>query len=285
MAKQNAPRCVTSVLKKMIEKPEPPERVKSVFDEISVHFDSWLETLQGKVYGFVTWEHVKHYLPADRSASILDAGGGTGRWSLPLAGMGYRVTLCDISQGMLRQAETKIKREGLADKITIREEDLTGLTFADASFDFVLCEDGPMSIADSEKVMGELARVVKPGGSVWASVLGRHPLALAHLPNDPEKALKLCRSELHFAPYKGIQKSRVFTPDELEDLFQHGGLRVLKVYGNRIAVRLLPEERRVMTDFDDAVFSHLSSVELHLSEDPSVLGMAEYLQIAGQKPA
>lgn len=269
----------------MHETPEPIERVKAVFDNISEHFDGWLETLQGRAYGAVTWEHVKRYLPENRSAAILDAGGGTGQWSLPLANMGYRVTLCDISRGMLRQAEAKIKKEGLADRITIREEDLTALSCQDASFDFVLCEDGPVSIADSEKVMGELARVVKPGGIIWASVLGRHPLALAHLHNDPEKALKLCRSGLNFAPYKGIQKSRVFTPHELQQLFQHSGLRVLAVYGNRTAVRLLPEETQVMTDYDDAFFSRLAAIELRLSEDPSVLGMAEYLQIAGRKPA
>jgi len=267
----------------MEEKSEPIEKVKSVFNEISVHFDGWLETLQGKVYGYVTWEHLKQYLPADRNSLLLDAGGGTGRWSVPLARMGYRVTLCDISPGMLKQAENKIKKEGLSEKVTIREEDLTKLSFADETFDFVLCEDGPVSISDSQKVVRELARVVKPEGKIWAAVLGRHPLALAEIKNDPAKALKLCRGELNFAAYKGIRKSRVFTPHELQNLFQQSGMRVLKVYGNRIAVRSLPEESQTMTDYDETFFSNLAAMELCLSEDPSLLGMAEYLQIAGEK--
>lgn len=267
----------------MEEKSEPIEEIRSLFDEISARFDKSSETLQGKVYGYVTWEHLKHYLPANKNSFILDAGGGTGRWSVPLAKMGYMVTLCDISQGMLKQAENKIKKERLSDKVRIQEEDLTKLSFADGTFDFVLCEDGPISISDSQKVLRELVRVLKTKGKIWASVLGRYPFALTEVKKDSEEALKLCRGELNFVPYKGIQKGRIFTPDELQKLFQQSGLKVIQVYGNRIAVRSLPEESQTMTSYDDTFFSHLSEMELYLSEVPSLLGMAEYLQIVGEK--
>jgi ubiquinone/menaquinone biosynthesis C-methylase UbiE len=213
----------------------------------------------------------------------LDAGGGTGRWSVPLARMGYTVTLCDISQGMLKQAENKIKKEGLSDKVKIQEEDLTKLSFADETFDFVLCEDGPISISDSQKVVRELVRELKPNGKIWGAVLGRYPLALMEIKKDPEKALKLCKSELNFVSYKGIQTSRIFTPHELQTLFQQSGIKVIKVYGNRIAVRSLPEESQTMTNYDDTFFSKLAEMELNLSEVPSILGIAEYLQIVGEK--
>ena len=267
----------------MEEKPEPIERIKSLFNEISPYFDSWLETLQGKVYGYVTWEHLKKYLPEDKDSLILDAGGGTGRWSLPLAKMGYSMILCDISQGMLKQAENKIHKEGLSDKVKIQEEDLTKLSFADQTFDFVLCEDGPISISDSQKVVGELVRVLKMKGKIWASVLGRYPLALAKVKTDTEKGLKMCKCELNYAPYKGIKKSRIFDPHELQSLFQQSGIKVIKVYGNRIAVRLLPEEMQTTANFDDTFFSKLAEMELYLSEVPSISGTGEYLQIVGEK--
>jgi ubiquinone/menaquinone biosynthesis C-methylase UbiE len=267
----------------MEEKSEPIERIRAVFNEISPSFDTWVDTLQGKVYGYVTWEHLSHYLPADKGSLILDAGGGTGRWSVPLAKMGYRVTLCDISDGMLKQAEKKIKKAGLSDKVTIEEQDLTRLSFEDQTFDFVLCEDGPISISDSQKVVNELVRVLKIKGKIWASVLGRYPLALAEIQHDPETALKLCRSELQFTPYKGIQKSRVFTPYELQSLFQRSAMKVIKIYGNRIVVRLLPERTQTMTNDDNSFLPKLAEMELYLSEVPSLLGMAEYLQIVGEK--
>jgi len=267
----------------MKEKPEPIESIKSLFNELSPTFDSWTEALQGKIYGYVTWKHLKEYLPEDKNSLILDAGGGTGIWALPLAKMGYRVILCDISKGMLEQAANKISKEGLSDKVKIKEENLTNLSFPDEMFDFVLCEDGPVSISDSQRVVGELERVLKRGGKIWASVLGRYPLALANVESNPQKAIKLSKSELNYAPYKGIEKSRIFTPKELQELFEQSGIEVIRLYGNRIMIRLLPEEIQMMTDYDDKFFSELADLELYLSEEQSLSGMAEYLQIVGKK--
>jgi ubiquinone/menaquinone biosynthesis C-methylase UbiE len=177
----------------MKERSEPIDRVKSLFNEIANSFDSWFETLQGKVYKHVTWEHLKKYLPGDKNSLILDAGGGTGKWALPLAKMGYRVVLCDISKGMLDQAEIKIYNEKLSDRVKIKEEDITNLSFPKEMFDFVICEDGPISISDSQKVVSELGRVLKKEGKIWASVIGRYPLALADVMTNPKKALELTK--------------------------------------------------------------------------------------------
>ena len=72
----------------MSEKPECVEKVVSFLDAISGVFDTWLETLQGRVYGQVTWQHLQHHLPESSGALVLDAGGGTGRWTVPLAKKG-----------------------------------------------------------------------------------------------------------------------------------------------------------------------------------------------------
>lgn len=267
----------------MEEKPEPIATVKSVFDELSSRFDSFARMLEGRVYTYVTWEHLRKYLPEDKNSLILDAGGGTGKWALPLAKMGYRVILCDISKGMLKQAEDKIIKEKVSDKVKIQEGDLTRLSYPDQMFDFVLCEDGPISISDSQKVVSELGRVLKREGKIWASVLGRYPLALTEAERDPEKARRLCKGEVHYLAYKGIERARVFSPRELRNLFQRNGLEVIKIYGNRILMRSLSEKIQTMTTFGDELFSELADMELCLSEDPSLLGMAEYVQIVGGK--
>jgi len=191
--------------------------------------------------------------------------------------------LCDISKGMLKQAENKIHKERLSTRVTIKEEDLTNLSLPDQTFDFVLCEDGPISISDSQKVVAELGRVLKKEGKIWASVLGRYPLALAEAEKDPKKALELCKSELNYVPYKGIERSRIFSPQELHNLFQQSGIEVIKIYGNRIVMRSLPENTQTMTNYGDKFFSGIADIELRLSEESSLLGMAEYLQIVGKK--
>jgi len=259
------------------------ETIKTLFDNISPYFDSWTDVFQEKVYGYVTWEHLKKFIPKDRNSLILDAGGGTGRWAIPLAKMGYSVTLCDISEGMLKQAKKNIDKEKLSDKITLKEEDLTDLSFPDQTFDFVLCEDGPISISDSQKVVRELGRVLKKDGKMWACVVGRYPLALAMAETNSEEALKLSTGELSYTSYKGIENSRVFSPKELQSLFQENGIEVIKLLGNRIVPPLLSSEIQLMKDFDDKFFSEIRDLELHLSEEPSLLGLAEYLQIVGKK--
>ncbi|MBN1614265.1 MAG: methyltransferase domain-containing protein [Deltaproteobacteria bacterium] len=268
----------------MPEKLEPLEKVASLFDAISGVFDTWLETLQAKVYGEVTWQHLQHLLPELSGALVLDAGGGTGRWTLPLAGKGYRVVLCDISPGMLRQACDKIRREDLTDRAWATLQNLENLAFAGEIFDFVLCEDGPLSICDAPKALGEMVRVLKPGGMIWAAVAGRFALSLRRLQRDFEEAVALATGARSFTRYKGLGNTRVFSPAELRELFVEQGLEVIAIYGNGIATGRLAAGMQDAAQFDEALFRQVSELERQCSEEPSLLGLGEYLQIAARKP-
>ncbi len=76
-----------------------------------------------KIYEPVTWDNVRRFLPPP-PAQVLDAGGGTGRWTLPLAEAGYDVTLTDLSQGMLDVARSKLEAAGLLERVTILRQDI-----------------------------------------------------------------------------------------------------------------------------------------------------------------
>jgi SAM-dependent methyltransferase len=268
----------------MHDKPEPVEKVASLFDAISGVFDTWLETLQGRVYGEVTWLHLLPQLPRSPGALILDAGGGTGRWTVPLARHGYRVVLCDVSAGMLRQACAKIGREHASLPAWATLQNLEALAFAGDTFDFVLCEDGPLSICDAEKALPELTRILKHGGKIWASVAGRYSLALRRLQKDPAEAVALAAGLRHFTRYKGIENTRVFNPAELRELFVKHGLEVTDMYGNGVAVGSMDTEKRNAAPHDEALLRRVVEFERRCSEEPSLLGMGEYLQIAARKP-
>jgi len=58
---------------------------------------------------------------------------------------------------------------GLNNAAGLRHEDLTALTFADGSFDIVLSFDVLEHIPDYRQALGEIARVVAPGGYLLAS--------------------------------------------------------------------------------------------------------------------
>lgn len=96
---------------------------------------------------------------------ILDAGVGTGR-NLPFYPRGSEVVGIDLSPAMLARAERR--RTSSPADVRLLEMDVTSLSFADATFDavvgsFLFCTlpeelQGP--------ALGELARVLKPGGTL-----------------------------------------------------------------------------------------------------------------------
>ncbi|MBA7518253.1 tRNA 5-carboxymethoxyuridine methyltransferase [subsurface metagenome] len=94
------------------DKSKDIESIRKKWGEHAETYDEWYESFEGAVEHYVEWELLKGYLPQNRDARILDAAGGTGRITLPLAKMGYSVTLCDISSEMLNVARQKLYREG-----------------------------------------------------------------------------------------------------------------------------------------------------------------------------
>ncbi|MBU0492667.1 MAG: class I SAM-dependent methyltransferase [Chloroflexi bacterium] len=105
---------------------------------------------------------------------VLDAGCGTGRFSIPLAERGVQVVAVDASPAMLAVARRKAGEAGVASHITFVQGDVEHLSFAPGSF------DGAVSIAvlrhfPSPAVgIGELARVLRPGGAMALDYLNGH---------------------------------------------------------------------------------------------------------------
>lgn len=103
---------------------------------------------------------------------ILDLGCGEGGYARRLAAAGAQVTAVDCSEAAIRYAQQEAARQGLEIGHHLRNSnDLFGL--ADASFDVVLCSMMLMDCEDLEGTLGEVARVLAPGGRLFASML--HP--------------------------------------------------------------------------------------------------------------
>ena len=102
----------------------------------------------------------RHLAPGMR---ILDAGAGAGRYSLPLAAQGHRVTHLDVSEAMLSRAMTEAARQGLS-TIEFRTGDVTRLEgLKDRAYDLTLCLDAPISYAYPHhgQAIDEVCRVTR----------------------------------------------------------------------------------------------------------------------------
>jgi 2-polyprenyl-3-methyl-5-hydroxy-6-metoxy-1,4-benzoquinol methylase len=99
-------------------------------------------------------------------AHFLDAGCGAGYHSLAIAKLGYRCVGIDISEKILQTARRNVKQAGLGGHLSFRQEELESLSFGDGEFDVVHCRGVLMHIPQWERALGELCRVLKPGGSI-----------------------------------------------------------------------------------------------------------------------
>lgn len=96
---------------------------------------------------------------------LLDVGVGTGL-ALPHYKSGLSVTGIDLSPHMLERARARMHKAGRGNIHALLEMDATRLEFPDASFDVVVALYVMTVVPDPVKVMHELARVARPGGTV-----------------------------------------------------------------------------------------------------------------------
>src|SRR5207302_7994601 len=79
---------------------------------------------------------------------------------------GARVVGLDLTEAMLRQGAERVRRRGRAQRIRLLVGRAERLPFPDASFDALAFTYLLRYVAAPAATLGELARVVRPGGSV-----------------------------------------------------------------------------------------------------------------------
>jgi SAM-dependent methyltransferase len=96
-------------------------------------------------------------LPEVHGVRILEVGAGTGRFAVPLAVRGARVTATDASAAMLAVARDKAHARGVS--LDLQVADAHHLPFRDRSFDVVLSSRMLMHVIDWRQVLAEMCRV------------------------------------------------------------------------------------------------------------------------------
>lgn len=92
------------------------------------------------------------------TGETLEVAVGTGL-NLPFYPAGVTLTGVDISDGML-----EVARARAGTNVTLTQADAHDLPFDDASFDTVVCTFGLCAIPDHDRAVGEMVRVLRPGG-------------------------------------------------------------------------------------------------------------------------
>lgn len=100
-----------------------------------------------------------------RAGSVLEVGVGTGL-ALQYYKSDLHVTGIDFSTEMLSKARSRVERMNLEQTVELRQMDARTLDFPDRSFDTIAAMHVLSVVPEPEKVMREIARVIKPDGRV-----------------------------------------------------------------------------------------------------------------------
>ena len=122
---------------------------------------------------------------------LLEVGPGTGFYTLPVAqwlGSDGQLGICDLQQEMLDHALRTARRRGLSN-VTATQSDARNLPYADARFDGAYLITVLGEIPDQRTALGELSRVLRPGGRLVVGLFGEpHFVSAPALQRQAEQA-------------------------------------------------------------------------------------------------
>jgi len=237
---------------------------------------------------------------------IVDAGGGTGGFAVPLAGLGHSVTVIDPSPDSLAAAQRRAAEQNVPLRAVQGEAADLATLAGEQSADLVLCHSVLEYVDSPPAAMAAIAAVLRPGGAV--SVLTASAVAaVIHraLAGRFDEARRLLtgigpgadgsgngnRSVTDWRGPAGTGTAaggrgpastgpRRFTLAGVTSLIEQAGLRPGAALGVRVFADLVP---RVVADADPGAEHALQGLELAVSAHPAFHDFAAQFHVLGYR--
>jgi 2-polyprenyl-3-methyl-5-hydroxy-6-metoxy-1,4-benzoquinol methylase len=229
----------------------------------------------------VVWDYLREALATlDASTAgleVLDAGGGSGGFAVPLAELGHRVTVVDPSPDALASLSRRAREVGV--EVAGRQGDLADLldVAGPDSADVVLCHGVLEVVDDPAAALATLRRVLRPDGSLSLLVAQRHAAVVARAMAGPVAPAHALLDHTPGATSRDAAPSarhgHRFTSEEIGALLAGAGFEVTSVHGIRVFADLVPGS---LLDLEPGATAALVELE------QAVAGRPEYLPLATQ---
>jgi S-adenosylmethionine-dependent methyltransferase len=234
----------------------------------------------------VVWDYLRAVLdelaPTGGALRVLDAGGGTGGFAVPLAQRGHDVTVVDPSPDSLAALERRAAESGTSAHIHALQGDAAGLPtlLPVATFDLVLCHSVLEVVDDPDEALRAVAQLLRPGAV--ASVLAANRIAAVH---GRAAAGRLGEARHLLEDSAGTTGAgdpllRRFTLGELQVLLAAAGLSVQTVHGVRVFTDFVPP---ALLDGDPQAADDLLALERAAAERVDYLALATQLHLLARR--
>ncbi len=237
----------------------------------------------------VTLRALHDYLPAP-PATLLDIGGGPGRYAIELTRQGYTITLLDLAAGNLAFARARAGESGVTLDSTLQGDATALPALPHEPYDAVLLL-GPLyhlrTEAARRAAVAEAWRVLRPGGVLAAAFICRFAPVRFAAQMQPTWAVERA-DELEEIVTNGLNPpgTDYFTeayfahPTEVRPFMEAGGFETLNLIGCEGVVSRIEEGVNALTG---AAWAAWVALNYRLGQDPSLHGAAEHLLYIGKK--
>lgn len=233
------------------------------------------------------YEMVEHYLRMylPKSGRVLDAGGGTGEFSIRVANINKNLKIinCDISKEMLERAQEKFESLELYKRIENKICDIMNLSFENDLFDYVMCLGDAFSFCENNnQAFDELVRVTKPSGKIHLSVNAFWGNFFGMMAKGPDKkfyfedVMNYYQTHIIHQDCKSMN-CRSFTIEELEELGRKHNLRIIKEF----AAPIFTTFGKWLVDAEK--LKNIKKLQYRHCEDKNLLNFGNHLNIIYMK--
>lgn len=154
------------------------ENVEKTLQKPDIHqeWEDAFRTAENEQFYENVFDYLTKTINAPENSTILDVGCGIGAHSMRLARRGFLVTATDFSEYILKDAKKYLDKNGVLNRVDLKCENILDFSFADKTFEYILCWGVLMHIPDIERAISELDRILDKGGIIVISEGNMHSL-------------------------------------------------------------------------------------------------------------
>lgn len=238
-------------------------------------------------------------MPNREGVTLVDFGGGTGRWLKKLDSKftNSKFIIVDLSTDMLAQAKKKVENGDFTNDITLIESDISDIKdLEDNSVDYIISTYNPLSfVSKPQAAINEAYRILKPSGVAMITVQGYYNALYSKLNNSVAEAdvLQSIYEDKKVKWNDSVPALWQLPQSDMLSMFKNSGFNDVECRG--IATVIQPQgedfdpENKLLGSIskklneDESFFNTVFEIELNAGKDQQAINRAMNILTIGRK--